>query len=182
MKATLPGRKSRKLPAEGKQGLMQPLGIPASVTDVDQLAIQATQFATRQRLTAVPVIPVPGKGRGHLVLLDQHHLTAVQFCELAVTAEAKLLYVKTEHFSARTAPGTAAGRHDIGKQSSPLRDQLTRFRQDVNHFNGRTRQLELTFATGCVLHRWAGTADWYIDLVNRAAELASAKCGKRPSP
>jgi AMP-binding enzyme C-terminal domain len=129
---------------------MQPLGISASVTDVDQLAIQVTQFASRRRLTVVPVIPVSGRGWGYLVLLDQHRLTAAQFCELAVTVEAKLLYVKTDDFNARTDPGTAVGRHDIGEQSSPVSDQLIRFRQDVGHFNGRTRQLELAFVTGCI--------------------------------
>jgi hypothetical protein len=172
-------RKSGKLPAEGNQGLMQPLGIPASVTDVDQLAIQVKQFASRRRLTVVPVIPVSGKGWGYLVLLDQHHLTAAQFCELAITVEAKLLYVKTDDFNARTDPGIAVGKHDIGEQSSPVSDQLIKFRRDVDYFNGRARQLELAFATGCVLHCWAGTADWYIDLVNRAAELASAKSAEK---
>jgi len=141
MKVTLPCARAERLPAEGNQGLMQPLGIPASVTDVDQLAIQVKQFASRRRLTVVPVIPVSAKGRGYLVLLDQRHLTAVQFCELAVTVEAKLLYVKTDDFNARTDPGTAVGRHDIGEQRSPVSDQLIKFRQDVDFFNGRSRQL-----------------------------------------
>ena len=172
-------RKGGKLPAEGNQGLMQPLGISASLTDVDQLAVQVMQFASRRRLSVVPVIPVSGKGWGYLVLLDQRRLTAVQFCELAATVEAKLLYVKTDAFNARSDPGTAVGRHDLGEQSNLVSDQLIKFRQEVDHFNGRTRQLELAFATGCVLHCWAGTADWYIDLVNRAAELASAKSAAR---
>ena len=102
-------------------------------------------------------------------------MTAGQFCELALTAGEKLLYVQTEDFNARTDPGTAVGRHGLGEQNSPVRDQLIKFRQDVDQFNGRTRQLELAFATGCVLHCWTVAADWYIGLVNRAAELAIAK-------
>ena len=119
----------------------------------------------------VPAAPVSHKGWGYLVLLDDNHLSAAEFCALAASAGARLLYVQTEDFNVRTDVEMIVGGSDPGRQEASMSDELFGFRRYMENFNGRIRQLELAFAIGCVLHCWAVAADWYVGLVDRAAEL-----------
>jgi hypothetical protein len=144
---------------------------PALGIDVDQLAAQVSQLASSQQLTVVPVTPISQRGCGYLVLLDHNQLSAAEFCALAASAGARLLYVQTEDFNVRTDPSMMAGGSDQGGPAASTSDELADFRRHVENFNGRIRQLELAFAVGCVLHCWAVAADWYVRLVDRAAEL-----------
>jgi hypothetical protein len=148
---------------------------PGSGIDIDQLADQVSELALSQQLIVVPVTPVSQKGWGYLVLLDHNHLGPAEFCALAARAGARLLYVQTEDFNVRTDPSMIVGGSvrgsDHSGQGSSVSDELADFRRYMENYNGRTRQLELAFAVGGVLHCWAVAADWYVRLVNRAAEL-----------
>lgn len=139
--------------------------------DIEQLAAQVRQLALSQELVVVPATPVPQGRSGYLVLLDHHDLNPEEFCQLAAFSGAKLLYVQTEEFHAGSDPDAAFGGHLESEHGNPKSDEVVRFRQDVERFDGRVRQLELAFAAGCVLHCWAVTAEWYLNLINRAAEL-----------
>jgi hypothetical protein len=154
---------------------MEPVGVPSPVIDVDRLATEVRQWASSQQLVVVPATPVPGQGGGYLVLLDHRDLSATEFCELAACAGAKLLYLQAEWFDPGTDPDTAFVGYGRTGDSRPVTDQLVQFRRDMERFNGRIRQLELAFATESVLHCWAVAADWYLNLVDRAAELFPPK-------
>jgi hypothetical protein len=119
----------------------------------------------------VPVTPVSQRGCGYLVLLDHDDLSAAEFCALAANAGARLLYVQTEDFNVRTDPSIIVGLSDRSARTPPMSDELAAFRRYMENFNGRIRQLEMAFSVGCVLHCWAVAADWYVGLVDRAAEL-----------
>jgi hypothetical protein len=143
---------------------------PAPDIDIDQLAAEMSQLALSHQLIVVPATPVCGTGCGYLILLDHNHLSAAEFCALAANAGAKLLYVQAEHFAMRTDLDMILG-SDQSWQGISVSDELADFRSYVESFNGRTRQLELAFVIGCVLHCWAVAANWYLDLLDRAAEL-----------
>jgi len=147
---------------------------PGSGIDIDQLVDQVSQLASSQQLIVVPVTPVSQRGWGYLVLLDHNHLDAAEFCALAASAGARLLYVQTEDFNVRTDPGLIVGGSEHGDHSGVVPsggDELADFRRYMENFNGRIRQLELAFAVGGVLHCWSVAADWYVRLVDRAGEL-----------
>jgi hypothetical protein len=150
---------------------MEPARKPAPGPDIDQLAAEIPQLASSQQLIVVPVTPVTHKGWGYLVLLDQNDLSAAEFCALAASAGAKLLYFQTEDFIASTDLDVIAGGSDQDGRAPSMSDELADFLRYVESFNGRIRQLELAFAIGCVLHCWAVATDWYVRLVDRAAEL-----------
>jgi len=139
--------------------------------DLDQLAVQVTQIASSQQLAVVPAAPIPKSGLYHLVLLDNNHLSAADFCELAAIAGAALLYVQADAFDAKTDPDLDVGAGDNSESDRTAGDRLTELRRDAERFNGRICQLELAFVVGCVLHCWAVTADWHNSLVERVAEL-----------
>ena len=139
--------------------------------DIDQLVAEIPQLASSQQLIVVPVTPISQRGWGYLVLLDHSHLGAAGFCALAASAGARLLYVQTEDFNVRTDPSVIVGGSDHNGQEAAMSDELADFRRYAENFNGRIRQLELAFAVGCVLHCWAVAPDWYLGLVDRAAEL-----------
>jgi hypothetical protein len=139
--------------------------------DIDQLAAQVPQLASSQQLIVVPATPVSHKGWGYLVLLDHNDLSAAEFCALAASAGARLLYFQTEDFIASTDLDMILGGSDQNGREASMCDELADFRRYVENFNGRIRQLELAFAIGCVLHCWAVAADWYVGLLDRAAEL-----------
>jgi hypothetical protein len=141
--------------------------------DIDQLAAQVMQLASSQRLIVVPVTPISQRGSGYLVLLDRSHLSAAEFCALAASAGARLLYVQTEDFDVRTDLDMIVGENCQRTQEVQRSAELADFRRYVENFDGRIRQLELAFAIGCVLHCWAVAADWYVALVDRAAVLFS---------
>lgn len=143
---------------------------PGPGIDIDELAAELPQLASSHRLIVVPATPVSGTGCGYLVLLDQNHLSAAEFCALAASAGAKLLYVQAEHFAVWTDLDMIM-KSDQNGQGAAVSDELADFRCYVESFNGRIRQLELAFFTGSTLHCWAVAADWYLDLVDRAAEL-----------
>jgi hypothetical protein len=134
--------------------------------DIDQLAAKVSLLASSQQLIVVPVTPMSQRGCGYLVLLGHDQLSAAEFCALAASAGARLLYVQAEYFNVRTDPSMMVG----GSEAS-MSDELADFRRYVENFNGRIRQLELAFTAGCVLHCWAVAADWYVGLVDRAAKL-----------
>lgn len=142
-----------------------------ALIDVDQLAAEVTQLASSQQLVIVPAMPLKKPCWGHLVLLDNCDLSAADFCQLASTAGARLLYVQAEEFDAETDPDLDVGTHDHGDPDKTVSAQLAELRRDAERFNGRIRQLELSFVVGYVLHCWAVAADWYDSLVNRAATL-----------
>ena len=144
---------------------------PAPGMDIDQLAAQVPQLASSQQLVVVPATPVSQQGWGYLVLLDQDDLSAAEFCALAASAGARLLYVQTEEFIVRTDLDMIVGGSDQNGRDAPMSEELADFRRYVEDFNGRIRQLELAFAIEGVLHCWAAAADWYVRLVDRAAEL-----------
>lgn len=129
-----------------------------------------SQLALSHQLIVVPATPVSHTGCGYLILLDHDHLSPAEFCALAASAGAKLLYVQTEHFVMQTDFGTILGSDQNG-QGVSASSELADFRRYVESFNGRIRQLELAFFMGCALHCWAVAANWYLDLVDRTAEL-----------
>jgi hypothetical protein len=143
----------------------------ASTMDIDELAAQVSQLTSNQPLIVVPVTPMSQKGWGYLVLLDHNQLSAAEFCALAVSAGARLLYVQTENFNIGTYPDMIVGACDAGGRGVSMSDELADFRRYMEGFNGRIRQLELAFVIGCVLHCWSVAADWYLGIVDRAAEL-----------
>lgn len=144
---------------------------PTLGVDIERLAAQIPQFASRQQPTIIPVTPVSPNGWAHLVLLDQSHVDAAEFCALAAIAGAKLLYFQTEDFNVRTDPDVMVGESGQSLREALMSDELAEFRRHVETFNGRIRQLELAFTAGCVLHCWAVAADWYLGLVDRADQL-----------
>lgn len=145
---------------------------PAAVTDLDQFAAQLQQLAFSWNLRVVPVTPVSTAGSCQLVLLRSEDLSAADFCELAASAGARLLYAQGESFDAGTDLDLNLwGR--AGDHQGSARDPLADLYRDALRYNGRVRQLELAFAVGCVLHCWAAAADWYTGLVDRVAALAS---------
>jgi hypothetical protein len=150
---------------------MKPTRRPAASIDVDQLAAQIMQLASSQQLVVVPATPIPGTGLGRLVLLDDGDLSAADFCQLAATAGARLLYVQAEGFDAGTDPNLDIGPHDHLAPDVTSSTQLAELRREAERFNGRIRQLELAFAVGGVLHCWAVAADWYGSFMDRLAEL-----------
>jgi hypothetical protein len=144
---------------------------PSAAIDVDLLADQVTQLASSQHLRVVPATPVSTAGSCHLVLLSPEDLSAAEFCELAATAGARLLYVQAEGFDAGADPDPDVWRQHSRGLDRAAKNQLAELRRDALHFSGRIRQLELAFAIGGVLHCWAVVADWYDSLVNRMAAL-----------
>jgi hypothetical protein len=144
---------------------------PAADLDVDQLAAQVAQLASSQRLVLVPATPLPKSCSGHLVLLGNDDLSAADFCQLAANAGARLLYIQAEAFDAGSDLGLTLGDCDQREADRKQSAKLAELRYEAERLNGRVRQLELAFATRCVLHYWAVTADWYDSLVRRAAEL-----------
>ncbi len=145
---------------------------PAAAIDIDQLAEQFQQLASSWNLRVVPATPVSTAGSCQLVLLGSDDLSAADFCELAAGAGARLLYMQTELFDAGTDAELDLSMRALG-HPVPAADLLAELHRDAQRFNGRIRQLELAFAVGCVLHCWAVAADWYGDLINRAATAAS---------
>jgi hypothetical protein len=147
---------------------------PATATDLDQFAATLQQFALSWNLRVVPVTPVSTGGSCQLVLLGSDDLSAADFCELAASAGARLLYAQAESFDAGTDLDLnvwAPAHDDQGSARDPIAD----LHRDALRYDGRVRQLELAFAVGCVLHCWAAAADWYTGLVDRAAALASLR-------
>lgn len=139
--------------------------------NVDLLAGQVREFASSLHLRVVPVTPVSTAGSCHLVLLGKDDLSAADFCELAASAGARLLYVQVEGFDAETDPNLSLSRQTHSPQEASASDPLAELHRDAMNFNGRIRQLELAFVVGCVLHCWAIAADWYDNLLDRAAAL-----------
>ena len=139
--------------------------------DVDLLADQVREFASSEHLRVVPVTPVATTGSCHLVLLGKDDLSAADFCELAASAGARLLYVQAETFDAETDPSLGLYRQTYSLQETSASDPLAELYRDAMNFNSRVRQLELAFVVGCVLHCWAVAADWYDSLLDRAALL-----------
>ena len=129
------------------------------------------QFAASWHLHVVPVVPVATGASCHLVLLGEDELTAKEFCELAVTAGARLLYIRADTFDAGTDPDLDLERYSDGTRGAEARESLAELCRDAQYYNGRLHQLELAFVTGCVLHCWAVAAGWYGGLVDRAAAL-----------
>lgn len=144
--------------------------LPAGV-DVDRLADQVGQLASSQQLRVVPVTPVSTSGSCHLVMLGSDDLSAADFCALAASAGARLLYVQAESFDIETDPDLSLWRR-VRDPEAAAGDVLAELCRDARHFDGRIRQLELAFVVGCVLHCWAVAADWYNNLLDRAAVLA----------
>jgi hypothetical protein len=144
-------------------------GPRAEAIDVDQLASQVRQLAGRHDLRIVPATPLSTAGSCQLVLLGSDDLSAADFCELAATAGARLLYVQAEYFDAGTDPDLDRWRAQ--DRPGATGDLLAPLHRDAQLFSGRIRQLELAFAVGCVLHCWTVAADWYSGLVDGAARL-----------
>lgn len=159
-------RTMRQEPAQ----LRGPAGKPAVAIDIDQLADHVQQVAVSRNLRIVPVTPVSTAGSCQLVLLGSDDLSATDFCELAASAGARLLYVQAEFFNAGTDPDLNLWGRTHARQG-PAGDMVAQLHRDAQLFNGRIRQLELAFAADCVLHCWAVAADWYSGLVDRAAML-----------
>lgn len=154
---------------------MEAVGKLPPGSDIDQLVAQVRQLATSQQLVVVRGTPISEGRWGYLVVLDHHDLSAEEFCQLAAFSGAKLLYVKIEGFDVGTHPDRAFGWHRQNNRDNQVSEEVEKFYRDVEQFNGRARQLELAFAAECVLHCWVVAADWYLSLIDRAAELFSPK-------
>ena len=146
----------------------------APAIDVDQLAAQVAQLASNQQLAVVPATPLPVLGSGLLVLLGNNDMSAEDFCKLAATAGARLLYVQAEYFDAESEPELSVEHNGSGQRWAPSAS-LAELRREAGRFNGRIHQLELAFTAGCVLHCWAVAAEWYADLVDHAGVLLLAE-------
>jgi hypothetical protein len=145
----------------------------AAAIDIDRLADQVPQLAVRRNLRIVPATPLSSAGSGQLVLLGSSDLSAEEFCDLAATAGARLLYLQAEFFDAGADLGLDAS-GQIGDHPGPAGGRRAELYRDAQRCDGRISHLELAFAAGCVLHCWAIVADWYENLVDRAEELFPA--------
>lgn len=152
---------------------MDPVARPGAPLNVDQLAAQVEKLASSQHLAVVPVTPLVSHSPGHQVIMDSNDLSAADFCRLAATAGAKLLYVQARGFDASTDPDLELGRQDHSEPDQANEVQVAELCRDAERYNGRVPQLELVFVAECVLHCWTVTADWYDSLVGRAAWLLS---------
>ena len=138
--------------------------------DVDQLAAQIQQLALDLHLIVVPAMPLRNpNGWGLLAPLDD--LSATDFCELASTAGAKLLYVSAEGCDAESEPELDAEEHGRSEPDETVHAQLAVLRRDAERFNGLIGQIAMAFVVEGVLHWWNVAADWYENLVDRVAEL-----------
>lgn len=72
----------------------------AASTDIDQLATRIRQLASGKQLGVVPGIPSRNCGLDLVVLLNDGHLSAANFCELAAIAGTRLLYIEAKNFDA----------------------------------------------------------------------------------
>lgn len=147
-----------------------PDGKLVAPVDVDRLAEQVRTLASSQNLWVVPATPVSVAGFWQLVLLGSDDLSAAEFCELAASSGARLLYVQIYPFDAGTDPDLGLWERTWSHQG-PADDRLAGLNRDAQAFNGRICQLELAFAVGCILHCWSIAADWHSKLVDRAAGL-----------
>jgi hypothetical protein len=142
----------------------------ADVLDLDRLMEEVEELALGWNLRVVPVTPVSTAGSCQLVLLGSDHLNAAEFCELAASSGALLLYAQAESFDAGTDLDLNHWAWSRDQRDS-ARDVLAELHRDAQRHNSRVRQLELSFAAGCVLHCWAVAASWYTNLLDRAAAL-----------
>ena len=70
--------------------------------DIDQLAAQVRQLAESRQLAMAPAIPHGNRDPGLLVLLSTKEMSVDAFCDLAVAAGSRLLYLKAAPFDADT--------------------------------------------------------------------------------
>lgn len=142
----------------------------AAPVDVDQLAIHVNQLASELHLVVIPAMPLRNpNGWGLTAFLED--LSAPDFCNLASTVGARLLYVDAEAFDAESEPEFDAEEHGDSEPDETVSAQLAMLRGEAERFNGRIGQLALAFVVEGVLHWWNITADWYDDLIDRIGEL-----------
>jgi hypothetical protein len=153
---------------------------PSTTTDVGQLTAHITQLARGKNMGIVPEIPTRNSGDTFLVALDDSALSAADFCNLASIAGARLLYVRAASFDADSDHDLdigGLGWMDAGREANAERAALYR---DAVRFNGCTSEVVLAFITDSVLHCWSMAADWYNDLLERAAMLPDEALDAEP--
>jgi hypothetical protein len=142
---------------------------PTEAGDINDLAAQVKDLAAERGLAIVPAMPLAGN-TGPVVLLDRDDMTAREFCDLAVTAGAPIIYVQSDPFDA-DGDLTVNRRDSFGWAEDGENAGLASLRQEASAYNGRTGELAIGFAAGGILHSWIATAPWYDRLAQRLQEL-----------
>jgi hypothetical protein len=115
-------------------------------------------------------MPLRNNDSGFVVLLSQEDMSASDFCDTAVAAGAKIMYVQADAFDAETDL-TVSRRRAFDRQDVEEDAGLASLRGEASVYNGRIGEIELGFAVGGVLHCWVVTAPWYDRFIERLEEL-----------
>src|SRR5215472_3572024 len=161
----------------------QPLEVEISVlpdqpahpnSDIEELAAQMKDLVADKQLLMIPAMP-QNNNSGFMVFLGHEEMSASEFCDLAVTAGAKLFYAQANTFDAErdlAESDLRVGRHRaLPWQSSEEDAGLASLREEASVYNGRIGEIALGFAADGVLHCWIVTAAWYDRLVERLEGL-----------
>jgi hypothetical protein len=123
-----------------------------------------------KQLVMIPAMPLQNNDSGFTVLLGQEDMSASEFCDVAVTAGAKLCYAQANAFDAERDLRVGR-RRTLAWQSSEKDAGLAALREEASVYNGRIGEIALGFATDGVLHCWIVTAPWYDRFVERLDDL-----------
>jgi hypothetical protein len=138
--------------------------------DIDELAAQMKDLVVGKQLVMIPAIPLQNNDSGFIVFLGQEDMSAGEFCDVAVTAGARLFYAQANAFDAER--DLRAGRRPaLAWQSSEEDAGLVSLREEASVYNGRIGEVALGFAADSVLHCWIVTAPWYDRFVERLEGL-----------
>lgn len=139
-------------------------------SEIDDFAAQVKDIVSSRQLAVVPAMPVRNSDSGFVVLLTQEDMSAGAFCDAAVAAGAKIMYVEAEAFDAETDL-TIKPRQDFDGRDVEEDGGLTRtLRREASVYNGRIGKIEVAFAANGVLHCWIATAPWYDRFIERLKE------------
>lgn len=137
--------------------------------DLGDLAAQVKNMAAEKKLAVVPAMPMANNG-GFVVVLDQDDMTASEFCDLAVTAGAAIIYIQASGFDADRDLTMERNRY-LDWENSEENTGLASLRQEASAHNGSIGEIALGFAADGILHSWVTTARWFDGFLERLQEL-----------
>lgn len=144
--------------------------MPQSDSKIDDLAAQVKDILSSRQLVIVPAMPVRNNDSRFVVLLTQEDMSVGGFCDIAVAAGAKIMYVEARAFDAETDL-TIKHRQEFDGQDVAEDGGLTSaLRREASVYNGRIGKMEVGFAANGVLHCWIVTAPWYDRFIERLKE------------
>lgn len=138
--------------------------------DIDELVTQVNELVAARQLVMIPTLPLRGNDSGFVAVLSPEDMSVSQFCDLAVTAGAKIFYVQVNDFDAERDLTVNVGRARawLGGEENVA---LMSLRKEASSYNGRIGEIQLGFAAGSVLHCWITTAPWYDQFIERLEDL-----------